>query len=166
MKNFSIRTATVDEVPLVLRFINDLAAYEKLPHEVTATEELLRRNLFSERKTAEVLLAREDGKDVGFAVFFHNFSTFLGRPGIYLEDVFIKPEFRGRGYGKALTIHIARLAMERDCGRVEFSVLDWNAPALEFYRSIGAVAMDGWTTQRISGDAIAGLAQQKLPGEE
>lgn len=161
---FSIRGATEKDIPLVLRFIKDLAEYEKLPHEVTATEDILRRNLF-ERKTAEVLLAFEGDEPVGFAVFFHNFSTFLGKPGIYLEDVFVRPEFRGRGYGKALMISLARLAKERDCGRFEFSVLDWNKPSLDFYRSLGAVAMDEWTVQRMSRDAIETLAAQKMPGE-
>lgn len=165
MPNFSIRAATVDDVPLVLRFIKALADYEKLPHEVTATEDLLRRNLFTERKTAEVLLAFEGDGAVGFAVFFHNFSTFLGKPGIYLEDVFIRPEFRGRGYGKALMVSVARLAKERDCGRFEFSVLDWNKPSLDFYRSLGAVAMDEWTVQRMTRPSIDTLAAQKLPGE-
>jgi len=163
---FSIRAATVDDIPLVLRFVKDLADYEKLPHEVTASEELLRRNLFSERKTAEVLLASEGEDYVGFAVFFHNFSTFVGKPGIYLEDVFVRPEFRGRGYGKALMIYVARLAEERDCGRFEWSVLDWNTPSLDFYRSLGAVSMDEWTVQRMSAGAIESLAAQKLPGED
>lgn len=162
---FSIRAATVDDVPLVLRFIKELADYEKLPHEVTATEEILRRNLFTERKTAEVLLAREGEDYVGFAVFFQNFSSFLGKPGIYLEDVFVRPEFRGRGYGKALMISVARLARERDCGRFELSVLDWNKPSIKFYRSLGAVAMEEWTVQRMGVDAIATLAAQRLPGE-
>lgn len=162
---FSIRVATVDDVPLVLRFIKELADYEKLPHEVTATEEVLRRNLFTEHKTAEVLLAREGETDVGFALFFQNFSSFLGKPGIYLEDVFIKPEFRGRGYGKALMIYIARLAKERDCGRFEWSVLDWNKPSLDFYRSLGAIAMEEWTVQRMGRDAIVTLAAQKLPAK-
>lgn len=164
--NFSIRTAKVDDSPLVLGFITELAEYEKLPHEVTTTEELLRQHLFSERKTAEVLLATEGENHVGFAVFFHNFSTFVGKPGIYLEDVFIRPEFRGRGYGKALMIYIARLAKERDCGRLEFSVLDWNKPSLDFYRSLGAIAMNEWTVQRMTRDAIATLAAQKISGEE
>jgi GNAT superfamily N-acetyltransferase len=162
---FSIRAATVDDIALVLRFIKELADYEKLPHEVTATEEILRRNLFTECKTAEVLLAREGENYIGFALFFQNFSSFLGKPGIYLEDVFIKPEFRGRGYGKALMVHIARLAQERDCGRFEWSVLDWNKPSLDFYRSLGAIAMDEWTVQRMGVDAIKTLAAQKLPGE-
>ena len=163
---FSIRAATVDDVPLILRFIKELADYEKLPHEVTATEEILRRNLFTERQTAEVLLAREGEEYVGFALFFQNFSSFLGKPGIYLEDVFVKPEFRGRGYGKALMISVARLAKERDCGRFELSVLDWNKPSIDFYRSLGAVAMDEWTVQRMGVGAIAKLAAQKLPGEK
>ncbi len=162
---FSIRAATEDDLPLLLRFIKDLAAYEKLPHEVTATEELLRRNLFTERKTAEVLLASEGEEQVGFAVFFHNFSTFLGKPGIYLEDVFVRPEFRRRGYGKALMISVARMAKERDCGRLEFSVLDWNKPSLDFYGSLGAKPMDEWTVQRMTANAINALAAQKLPGE-
>ncbi len=157
-RNFSIRTAIESDIPLVLRFIKDLAEYEKLPHEVTATEDLLRHNLFRERRTAEVLLASEGETNVGFAVFFHNFSTFLGKPGIYLEDIFIRPEFRGRGYGKALMIYLARIAKERDCGRFEFSVLDWNKPSLDFYRSLDAVAMEEWTVQRMNGQAIEALA--------
>ncbi len=161
---FSIRAANVDDVPLILLFIHELAEYEKLPHEVTATEGLLRQNLFTKR-TAEVLLAREGEIDVGFAVFFHNFSTFLGKPGIYLEDVFVRPEFRGRGYGKALMISVSHIAQERDCGRLEYSVLDWNKPSLDFYRSLGAVAMDEWTVQRMNRNAIEALASQKLPGE-
>lgn len=162
---FSIRPATIDDIPLVLSLIKELAEYEKLPHEVTATEDLLRRNLFTGRQTAEVLLAFEGMAAVGFAVFFHNFSTFLGKPGIYLEDVFVRQAFRGRGYGKALMISVARLAKQRDCGRFEFSVLDWNKPSLEFYHSLGAVAMDDWTVQRISRAQIDALAAEKLPGE-
>jgi GNAT superfamily N-acetyltransferase len=163
-KKFSIRSATANDVPVILNFIRALAVYEKLAHEVVATEELLRHTLF-EKKSAEVLLASEGGADVGFAVFFHNFSTFLGRPGIYLEDVFVLPEFRGRGYGKALLIHIARLAVERDCGRFEWSVLDWNQPAIDFYRSIGAKPLSEWTIQRMTGESIKSFAAQKIPGE-
>lgn len=155
----------VEDVPLLLELIRALAVYEKLPHEVTATEELLRRNLFTERRTAEAVLAYEGEACVGFAVFFHNFSTFLGKPGIYLEDLYVHPEFRGRGYGKALMIHLARLAEARDCGRFEWWVLDWNSPALEFYRSLGAMPMDAWTVQRVSGNALQKLAAEKLPGE-
>jgi GNAT superfamily N-acetyltransferase len=163
---FSIRPATVDDIPVIFGFIKALADYEKLPHEVTATEDLLRRNLFTERQTAEALLAFEGDVPVGFAVFFHNFSTFLGKPGVYLEDVFIKPEFRGRGYGKALMIYIARLAKERDCGRFEWWVLDWNEPSLEFYRRLGAVPMSEWTVQRMTGAALETLAAEKLPNEK
>jgi GNAT superfamily N-acetyltransferase len=162
---FSIRPATAAEVPVILNFIRDLATYEKLAHEVTATEELLQRTLFGPQPRAEVLLAAEGDTYVGFAVFFHNFSTFLGKPGIYLEDLFVRPEFRGRGYGKALMIYIARLARERDCGRFEWSVLDWNQPSLNFYASIGAKPLNDWTIQRMTGEALASLAEQKLPQE-
>ncbi len=162
---FSIRAATSEDIPLVLRFVKELADYEKLPHEVRATEELLRQNLFGDRRAAEVLLALEDETYVGFAVFFHNFSTFLGKPGIYLEDVYVRPAFRGRGYGKALMIYVARIAKERDCGRFEYSVLDWNTPSLDFYRSLGAASMNEWTVQRMTMDAITRLAGQQLPGE-
>ena len=160
-----MRAATSQDVSLVLRFVKELADYEKLPHEVTATEELLRQNLFGDRRSAEVLLALEGETYVGFAVFFHNFSTFLGKPGIYLEDVYVRPAFRGRGYGKALMIYVARIAKERDCGRFEYSVLDWNTPSLDFYRSLGAVSMNEWTVQRMTSDAIIRLAGQQLPGE-
>jgi GNAT superfamily N-acetyltransferase len=157
---FSIRTAGREDVPLILRFIKELAEYEKLSHEVTATEEQLQETLFSAHKTAEVLLAYEGDMPVGFAIFFHNFSTFLGKPGLYLEDIFVRPEFRGRGYGKALMLHLARIASERDCGRFEWSVLDWNKSALDFYRSLGAVPMSEWTVQRMTRDAIEKLNQR------
>jgi GNAT superfamily N-acetyltransferase len=163
-KKFNIRPATVEDVPAILKFIRALADYEKLSHQVTATEELLRHTLF-EKKSAEVLLASEGDVPVGFAVFFHNFSTFLGKPGIYLEDVFVLPEFRGRGYGKALMVYLARLACERDCGRFEWSVLDWNQPSIDFYRSIGANPLSEWIIQRMTGDVIKNLAAQKLPHE-
>ena len=164
-EKFYIRAATEADIPLVLQFIKAIADYEKLPHEVTATEDILRRNLFTERKAAEVLLAFLDDEPVGFAIFFQSFSSFLGKPGIYLEDVFVHPEFRGRGYGKALMISVARQAKERDCGRFELSVLDWNKPSIDFYRSLGAVGMEEWTVQRMSRDAIHALAAQKLPVE-
>jgi GNAT superfamily N-acetyltransferase len=164
--DFCIRAATVDDLPLILQFIKDLAEYEKLAHEVSATEELLRSTLFGERKTAEVLLASEGTHDVGFAVFFHNFSTFLGKPGIYLEDLYIRPEFRGRGYGRALMIYLARLAKERDCGRFEWWVLNWNTPSLEFYRRLNAIPMTEWTVQRMTAGAIDALAAHKLPAEK
>ena len=153
-------------MPVILGFIRELAEYEKLAHEVTATEELLHRNLFSDKRHAEALLAFEDKTPVGFALFFHNFSTFLGKPGLYLEDLYIKPAYRKRGYGKALMIHLARIAKERDCGRFEWWVLDWNEPSLEFYRSIGAVPMNDWTVQRVTGDALAKLAAEKMAGEK
>ena len=162
---FSIREATEADVPLILRFIRELAAYERLSHEVTASEELLRRNLFTGRRSAEVLLVYEAAEAVGYALFFHNFSTFVGKPGLYLEDLYIRPEYRGRGYGKALMVHLARLARLRDCGRFEWWVLDWNTPSLEFYRSLGAIPMGDWTVQRLTGEALDALAAQRLPNE-
>lgn len=156
-----LRSATVDDVPLILQFINELAEYEKLAHEVTATEELLRANLFGERRTAEVVLAFEGEEPAGFALFFHNFSTFLGKPGIYLEDLFVRPKFRGRGYGKALMMHLARIAQERDCGRFEWWVLDWNEPSIEFYRRLGAKPMSDWTVFRLTRDGIDALAGKR-----
>ena len=162
---FRIRAATRDDVPLLLEFIRHLADYEKLPHEVRATEALLRENLFDRRRAAEAVLAYEGARAVGFALYFHNFSTFVGKPGLYLEDLFVLPECRGRGYGKALMVHLARLAVERDCGRFEWWVLDWNKPSIEFYASLGAVPMDEWTVQRVSGDALTRLAAQPIPGE-
>jgi GNAT superfamily N-acetyltransferase len=160
-----IRPATAADVPVILWFIRELAAYEKLSHEVAATEDLLRRHLFGERPSAEVILAVQDGMEAGFALFFHNFSTFVGKPGIYLEDVYVRPEFRGRGCGKAMMVYLARLARQRDCGRFEWAVLDWNKPSLDFYQSIGARPMSDWTLQRMTGEALAALAEQKLPFE-
>jgi GNAT superfamily N-acetyltransferase len=153
-----IRPATEDDVPLILSLIRELAEYERLSHEVVATEGLLREALFGERRGAEVLIACYKGAPAGFALFFHSFSTFLGRPGIYLEDLYVKPEFRGKGIGRALLTHLARLAKERGCGRLEWSVLDWNKPAIKLYRSIGAVPMDEWTVYRVTGEALEGLA--------
>src|SRR4051812_23127307 len=154
-----IREATEADVPLILRFIRDLAEYERLAERVVATEELLRRTLFGNPRFAEVLIAEEAGRPAGFALFFHNFSTFLGRPGIYLEDLFMREAMRGRGIGKALLSRLARIARERGCGRVEWAVLDWNAPSIAFYRSIGAISLDDWKIMRLTGaalDAIAG----------
>ena len=162
---FSIREATEADVPLILQLIRELAAYERLAHEVTATEDLLRRNLFTGRTSGEVLLAYEAAEAVGYALFFHNFSTFVGKPGIYLEDLYIRPEYRGRGYGKTLMVYLARLARLRDCGRFEWWVLDWNTPSLEFYRSLGAIPMSDWTVQRLTGEALDALAAQRLPNE-
>jgi GNAT superfamily N-acetyltransferase len=157
---FTIRFATERDVPLILQFIRGLAEYEKLTHEVTATEELLRQTLFGERHVAEVIIGDSEGEPVGFALFFHNFSTFLGRPGIYLEDLFVKPEMRGRGFGRVLLTYLAKLAKERNCGRVEWSVLDWNEPAIGFYKSLGAVPMDEWTIYRLTGEALERQAQE------
>ena len=154
MARFEIRQATEADVPVILRFIRALAEYEKLSHKVVATEESLRRTLFGNPRFAEVILGYEDGEPVGFALFFHNYSTFLGRPGIYLEDLFVNPDRRGRGYGKALLAHLARLARDRDCGRLEWAVLDWNAPSIQFYKSLGAVPLDDWIIFRLTGEAL------------
>jgi len=154
----TIRPASREEVPLVLEFIRDLARYERLEHEMSASEPELREALFGERRYAEVVFACSDGAPVGFALFFHNFSTFKGRPGIYLEDLFVRPEARGRGIGKRLLAYLARTAVERRCARLEWSVLDWNEPSIGFYRSLGAVPMDGWTVFRLTGDALALVA--------
>src|SRR5213082_38924 len=156
--NFEIRPACVEDVPLILELIRDLATYERAPKEVTATEEQLVAVLFGEKPVAEVLLAFEGKSAVGFAVFFHNFSTWLGRPGLYLEDLFVKPENRGKGYGRALLIELAKIARERDCGRMEWAVLDWNEPAIKFYRALGAKPMEEWTVFRLTRDEIARLA--------
>jgi GNAT superfamily N-acetyltransferase len=153
-----IAPATSADVPLILDLIRGLAEYEKLSHEVVATEDLLREHLFGARSVAEVRLAYLGDTAVGFALYFHNFSTFLGRPGIYLEDVYVRPEFRGRGVGRALLKEVARVAAERKCGRLEWSVLDWNEPAIGFYRSLGAEPMSEWTVYRMTDDAIRKLA--------
>ncbi len=144
----------------MLAFIRALADYERLAHEVVTDLETLHRSLFGERAYAEVLLAEMAGLPVGFAIFFHSFSTFLGKPGIYLEDLFVKPEARGQGVGKALMKHLARLTLERGCARFEWAVLNWNEPAIEFYRSVGATPMDQWTVQRVTGDALVVLAAE------
>lgn len=155
---FAIRAATVEDVPLILQFIRDLAEYERLAHLVVATEERVRETLFGSRSYAEALIGEEDGAPAGFAIFFHNYSTFLAQPGIYLEDLFVKPEARGRGYGKALLVRLAQIAVERGCGRVEWAVLNWNAPSIEFYKALGAVPMDEWTVYRLTGGALEKLA--------
>ena len=150
------RYATEQDVPLILSFIRSLAEYEHMADEVVATEALLQEWIFEKRK-AEVIFALEDGKETGFALFFHNFSTFLGRAGIYLEDLFVLPEYRGKGYGKGLIQTLARIAVERGCGRLEWWCLDWNTPSIEFYRSLGAVPMDEWTVYRITGKTLLEL---------
>jgi GNAT superfamily N-acetyltransferase len=157
--SLTVRPAAEHEVPEVLRFIRELAVYERLEHEVVATEAALRAALFGPRPYAEVALACLDGTPVGFALFFHNFSTFVGKPGIYLEDLFVRPEARGRGVGRSLLAWLARTALERGCGRLEWAVLDWNEPAIGFYRSLGAVSQDEWTTMRVSGAALERLSR-------
>ncbi|HTM48080.1 MAG TPA: GNAT family N-acetyltransferase [Bryobacteraceae bacterium] len=151
--------ATEQDVPIILDLIRQLAEYERLSDKVKATEDQLRKTLFGPRPAGEVLLANENGETVGFAVFFTNYSTFLARPGIYLEDLFVKPHARGKGIGKALLARLAKLAAERDCGRVEWAVLDWNEPSIRFYKALGAVAMSDWTVFRLTGDALAKLSQ-------
>jgi GNAT superfamily N-acetyltransferase len=153
-----LRFGGPDDTAVILELVRELAVYEKLADQVSATEESLRKNLFSGRNVAEVVLAYEGESCAGFALFFHNFSTFLGKPGLYLEDLFIRPAYRGRGYGKALMAFLAQLAVERGCGRFEWSVLDWNTPSLDFYRSLGAIAMSDWTVQRLTGSALRALA--------
>src|SRR5438552_11353985 len=165
-ENFAIRLATAADVPIILELIRALATYERAPNEVTATEENLVEVLFGERPAAEVLLAFENETAVGFAVFFHNFSTWLGRPGLYLEDLFVRPEDRGKGYGRALLIHLAKIARDRGCGRMEWAVLDWNEPAIQFYRKLGAKPMDEWTVFRLTRDEIARLAETEQVEEE
>ena len=153
-----IRSATADDVPVILELIQALATYERAPNEVTATEKGLTEVLFGAKPAAEVLLAFENKTAVGFAVFFHNFSTWLGLPGLYLEDLFVRPEHRAKGYGRALLIHLAKVARERGCGRMEWAVLDWNEPAIQFYRKLAAKPMDEWTVFRLTRDGIAKLA--------
>jgi GNAT superfamily N-acetyltransferase len=157
-KSFQIRPATLDDVPTILSLIRDLAQYERAPNEVVATEEGLREVLFGARPAAEVVLALEGKMPVGFAVFFHNFSTWLGRAGLYLEDLFVRPDARGKGYGRALLVHLARIAQERGCGRMEWAVLDWNEPAIQFYRKLGAAPNEEWTVFRLTSEGIAKLA--------
>ena len=156
--SLSFRCAEEKDTAIILQFIKDLAEYEKLSGDVVATEELLREWIF-EKKKAEVIFAVADGEEVGFALFFHNFSTFLGRAGIYLEDLFVKPEHRGKGCGKGLLRELARIAVERGCGRLEWSCLDWNQPSIDFYLSLGAQPMDEWTVYRMSGETLINFAQ-------
>lgn len=156
----TIRSATIEDVAVILQLIRDLATYERASEEVTATEDQLRDVLFGERPAAEVRLVFENETPVGFALFFHNFSTWLGQPGLYLEDLFVKPEYRGKGYGRALLVDLAKIARERGCGRMEWAVLDWNEPAIEFYRKLGAKPMNEWTVFRLTRDGIAKLARK------
>jgi GNAT superfamily N-acetyltransferase len=158
-KDFKIRFATENDIGLILDFIKELAEYEKLLNEVVATEEVLKESLF-EKKAAEVVIAEYKGQPVGFALFFHNFSTFIGRPGLYLEDLYIRPEMRGKGYGKILLAFLAKLALERNCGRFEWWCIDWNQPSIDFYKSIGAIPMDEWTVFRVADEALIDLANE------
>jgi GNAT superfamily N-acetyltransferase len=160
--SLSIRAATPADIALIGQFIRDLAEYEKLAHAVRFDEAVLAQKLFGPRPYAEVLIGEIDGVALGFALFFHNFSTFEGRPGIYLEDLFVRPDARGSGLGKALLGRLAALAVERDCARLEWSVLDWNTPAIDFYKALGAVPMDEWTVYRVDGAALDQLAAHSL----
>lgn len=156
--DFQIRRAQVDDVSVILELIRDLATYERAPEEAVATKDQLVDVLFGERPVAEVLLALEGDSPVGFAVYFYNFSTWLGRPGLYLEDLFVKPEKRGKGYGRALLVELAKIARNRGCGRMEWAVLNWNEPAIKFYRTLGAKPMNEWTVFRLTREEIAKLA--------
>jgi GNAT superfamily N-acetyltransferase len=158
--DFRIEPATARDVPLILKFIKGLAEYERLTHEVIATEESLRGTLFGPRPFAEVVIGYAAAEPAGFALFFHNYSTFLGRPGIYIEDIFVLPEWRRKGLGRQILVYVARLAVERNCGRVEWSVLDWNEPAIRFYRRLGARPMDEWTVYRLTGEALERVASE------
>ena len=160
--SLSIRAATSSDIALIGQFIRDLAAYEKLAHAVRFDEAVMAQKLFGPRPYAEVLIGEIENVAEGFALFFHNFSTFEGRPGIYLEDLFVRPDARGSGLGKALLGRLAALAVERDCARLEWSVLDWNTPAIDFYKALGATPMDEWTVYRVEGDALTGLAAHSI----
>ena len=160
LPGFQIKLAEPDDTSLILSFIKELAVYENLSHEVVADEVTLRQSLFGERRVAEVIIGLFEDKPVGFALYFHNFSTFLGKPGIYIEDIYIKPEMRGRGIGSIMFSYLAKLARERNCGRLEWWVLDWNQPAIDFYKKLGAVSMDEWTVNRLTGEALERLADE------
>ncbi|MEY2493305.1 MAG: hypothetical protein QOH24_2256 [Verrucomicrobiota bacterium] len=157
--SFNIRAAAASDIPIILQLIRDLATYERAPNDVVATENGLREVLFGSEPSARVLIVFEGEDAVGFAVYFFNFSTWLGRPGLYLEDLFVKPETRGRGYGRALLAHLAKIARDRGCGRMEWAVLDWNEPAIGFYKKLGAVPLKEWTVFRLTGDGIDRLAE-------
>src|SRR5436853_4600487 len=157
-RNFKIRDATVADIPIILQLIRDLATYERAPNDVVATEKGLHQVLFGAEPAAKVVIAFENTEPVGFAVYFYNFSTWLGRPGLYLEDLFVKPEKRGKGYGRALLVELAKIARDRGCGRMEWAVLDWNEPAIKFYQALGAKPMNEWTVFRLTRDEIAKLA--------
>ncbi len=162
MSNFEIRPPGSDEVRYVVQFIRELAEYERLLDECLITEEALRASLFAEQPYAEARLAILDGVPIGFCLFFHNFSTFLGKPGLYLEDLYIQPQYRNFGYGKQILGYLANLALERGCGRFEWAVLDWNEPSIAFYRKLGAEPMNDWTVQRMTGESLTRLASTVL----
>jgi GNAT superfamily N-acetyltransferase len=162
-ESFSIRPAQKSDVPAILQLIRDLAEYERAPNEAVATAENLEEALFGERPAAEVLLGEENGEPVCFALFFYNFSTWLGRRGLYLEDLFVRPDVRGKGYGRALLVRLAQIAREQGCGRMEWAVLDWNEPAIQFYRKLGARPNEEWTIFRLTRDGIASLAEAPVP---
>ena len=160
LTNFVLRKATIDDCPLILSFIKELAEYEKLSHQVVASAETLEETLFGEVAYAQSVIGEYGGTPIGYALFFHNFSTFTGRPGIYLEDLYVQPHMRGKGFGKCLLAYLAKLAVDKGCTRVEWSVLDWNEPSIQFYRSIGAAPMDEWTVQRLDGAALDSFAKE------
>jgi GNAT superfamily N-acetyltransferase len=158
-EDIRIEKTTEKDIPLIFAFIKRLAEYEKLSHEVVATEETLRETLFGERRFAEVVIAYYNNIAAGYALFFHNFSTFIGRPGLYLEDLFVQPEFRGKGIGKSLLLHLAQIAVERKCGRMEWAVLNWNESAIAFYKQLGAASMNEWTVYRLTDDVLKALVR-------
>jgi len=160
IEGFELRHAEEEDVPVILGLIKELAVYEKLLYEVIATEETLKNNLFGNKRYAETVLGYYRDQPVGFALFFHNFSTFVGKPGLYLEDLYVKPEYRGKGFGKILLVYLAKIAVERDCGRYEWAVLDWNEPALKFYQSLGAKVMSEWLIHRVTGEELVKLASE------
>ena len=160
MTNFEIRTTTEADLPIILSLIRELAEYERAPDAVVTTQAGLREMLFGPKRSAEVLLAQEEGEPVGFAVYFYSFSTWLGRPGLYLEDLFVRPSVRGKGFGRALLERLAQIAQERGCGRMEWAVLNWNDPAIQFYKKLGAEPMTEWTVYRLTQEGIARLASR------
>ncbi len=166
MPAIRIRFATQQDVPLILQFIRDLAEYERLAHELIATEDRLRTSLFGPHSGPEVIFAEVDGTPAGFALFYHNYSTFLAQRGLYLEDLFVRPEFRGHGIGRRLLVYLAHLAVTRGCGRFEWWVLDWNEPSIKFYKKLGAIPMSDWTVFRVTGEALSRLASEYGSGDD
>jgi GNAT superfamily N-acetyltransferase len=158
LDKFQLRFAEEKDIPVILRFIKELAIYENLLDQVTANEEILCESLFK-RKVAEVIIAEYEGEAVGYALFFYNFSTFLGRPGIHLEDLYVTPDMRGKGFGKIILSYLAKLVVERDCGRLEWTCLDWNEPSIKFYKGLGAISMEDWSVYRLTGEALESLAE-------